>query len=296
MPDGIHDDVVIPDQGKLAKVAQLGLDAASGLVPFAGGALSAAASAWSGRGQDNVNNFFQHWIEMLRDEIVEKEQTILEIAQRLDLQDDKIANRLDSPEYQSLLKKAFRDWAAAESESKREYVRNILSNAAATEVVSDDVIKLFLDWLKAYSEFHFQVISAIYNDAGITRGGIWRKLGRQQVREDSADADLYKLLIRDLSMGGIIRQHVERDYHGNAIRKQTVRRPNGSGPKPPVSAFDDEEEYELTELGGQFVHYAMTDLPVRIEASTQPNSSAEDEVSNDYSAESDQPPSPVVSL
>ncbi|NLF16604.1 MAG: hypothetical protein GX595_05015 [Lentisphaerae bacterium] len=30
------------------------------------------------------------------------------------------------------------------------------------------------------------------------------------------------------------------------------------------SAFDDEEEYELTQLGEQFVHYAMTDLPPKI--------------------------------
>jgi len=266
MEDTIHDEVKPPEASKLAKAGQLGLDAASGLIPLASGMLSAAASAWSGHDQDRMNNFFTHWIQMLRDEILEKEQTIIEIAQRIDLQDQKIAARMDSAAYQSLLKKAFREWSAAESDNKREYVRNILSNAAATSLVSDDVIKMFLDWLKTYSEFHFQVISAVYDNAGITRGGIWRKLGRQSVREDSADADLYKLLIRDLSMGGIIRQHVERDYMGNPIRQATVRRPKGSGPKPPVSAFDESESYELTELGQQFVHYAMTDLPLRIEA------------------------------
>jgi hypothetical protein len=31
------------------------------------------------------------------------------------------------------------------------------------------------------------------------------------------------------------------------------------------SAFDREELYELTALGQSFVHYAMTDLPIRIE-------------------------------
>ena len=31
-----------------------------------------------------------------------------------------------------------------------------------------------------------------------------------------------------------------------------------------VSAFDDGEGYELTALGDQFVHYAMTDLPVKL--------------------------------
>lgn len=112
---------------------------------------------------------------------------------------------------------------------------------------------------------HFQVIGAIYNSNGITRGQIWRKIGKGKVREDSAEADLYKLLFRDLSTGGIIRQHREVDYYGNFIPKTPKRGPKGSGPKPPVSAFDEEEGYELTELGRQFVHYAMSDLPPRIE-------------------------------
>ena len=112
---------------------------------------------------------------------------------------------------------------------------------------------------------HFQVIGAIFNSDGITRGEIWRKIGKGPVREDSADADLYKLLIRDLSTGGIIRQHKERDYMGNVIPKATVKRNKGSGPKLPISAFDENEGYELTELGKQFIHYAMTDLPMRIE-------------------------------
>ena len=30
------------------------------------------------------------------------------------------------------------------------------------------------------------------------------------------------------------------------------------------SAFDDTESYELTQLGQQFVHYAMTDLPLKL--------------------------------
>jgi hypothetical protein len=99
------------------------------------------------------------------------------------------------------VKKAFREWAGTESEAKREFVRNILTNAAASRVSSDDVVRLYLDWLGNYSELHFQVIGAIYNSDGITRGEIWKKIGKGEVREDSAEADLYKLLFRDLSTG-----------------------------------------------------------------------------------------------
>jgi hypothetical protein len=71
-------------------------------------------------------------------------------------------------------------------------------------------------------------------------------------------------LIRDLSTGGVIRQHRETDYHGNFIKKYNPTR-KGSGSETMKSAFDNEEEYELTQLGQQFVHYAMTELPPKIE-------------------------------
>lgn len=260
-----NDKENLPESGKVAKYTRGALQAIGGAVPFAGGVFSAIAGAWSEGEQEKVNRFFEQWIHMLQDELREKEQTIIEIMARLDLQDESIAERVESKEYQSLIKKTFREWAGAESEDKRVYIRNILSNAAASNVSSDDVIRLYIDWINQYSELHFHVIGAIYNSDGITRGGIWRKIGKGPVREDSADADLYKLLFRDLSTGGIIRQHREVDAYGNFIPKPTQRRPKGSGPKPPVSAFDENEGYDLTDLGQQFVHYAMSELPPKIE-------------------------------
>ena len=259
------DDAGFPGSGKVAKISRGALQAIGGAIPFAGGVFSAIAGAWTEGEQDRVNRFFEHWVRMLKDELKEKEQTIIEIMARLNLQDEAIAARVESKEYQSLVKKTFREWSGAESEQKREYIRNILSNAAATQVSSDDVVRLYIDWINQYSEMHFQVIGAIYNSGGITRGAIWKKIGKGPVREDSADADLYKLLFRDLSTGGIIRQHRATDRFGNFIAKTPQRSPKGSGPKPLVSAFDNQEGYELTALGQQFVHYAMTDLPLRIE-------------------------------
>ena len=255
----------VPESSKVARISRAALQVASGAIPFAGGVLSALAGNWSEAEQERVNRFLEAWIRMLQDELKEKAQTILEIMARLDLQDDAIASRVESKEFQSLLNKTFRDWAGAESEQKRVYIRNILSNAAASTLTSDDVIRMFIDWVSQYSEMHFQVIGAVYNSDGITRGEVWRKIGRGAAREDSADADLYKLLFRDLSTGGIIRQHRDVDYHGNFIPKVSERRPKGSGPKPMASAFDDEDGYDLTELGRQFVHYAMTELPPKID-------------------------------
>ncbi|WP_338666814.1 hypothetical protein [Pseudodesulfovibrio methanolicus] len=254
-----------PKEGSISKISRTGLQVAGGAIPFAGGLLSAIAGQWGEREQTRWNDFFHQWVKMLEDELKEKEQTILEIVMRLNLQDEEINRRVSSDEYQSLLKKAFREWGGTESESKREYIRNILTNAAATRITSDDVVRLFIDWISKYSEMHFSVIAAIYNSGGISRGAIWEKIGKGPVREDSPDADLYKLLFLDLSTGHVIRQHRPVDAYGNFIKKNPKSRSKGQGSRTLKSAFDYDEGYELTALGNQFVHYAMTDLPLRID-------------------------------
>ncbi len=255
-------------------------------MPFVGGVFSAIAGAWSEKEQERVNEFFRHWFQMMKAEMEEKQQTIIEIAQRVDVHDEKISERVTSEEYQSLLRKAFRDWPGAESEEKRKYVRNILSNAASSSVNSDDVVRLFLQWIGTYSELHFSVIAAIYNDKGVTRARIWEKVGKDEVREDSAEADLFKLLIRDLSTGSIIRQHRDTDHHGNFLRQPATKtrstRPNSTAVE---SAFEDTKGYELTGLGQSFVHYAMTELPLRLSYQREPpQSDAETATSTDHSA------------
>ena len=140
-------DEPLKESRKGKKVARGAIQTIGGAIPFVGGLFSAVAGAWSESEQERVNRFFQDWIDMLKDELKEKEATIIEIMARLDLQDEKISKRVDSKEYQSLIKKTFRDWAGAESEKKREFIRNILSNAAATDISSDDVVRLFIDWI-----------------------------------------------------------------------------------------------------------------------------------------------------
>lgn len=264
MSDENISDPKLPKNSGFNAAARGALQVVGGSVPYVGGIISAVAGAWSEKEQDHFNKFFEYWIQMLKDEMKEKEATMIEIIARLDLQDEKIAKRIESKEYQSLIKKTFREWSGAENEEKRKYIRNILSNAAATDVSSDDVVRLFIDWINIYSELHFKVIGAIYNSNGISRGQIWKKIDKRPVREDSADADLYKLMIRDLSTGGIIRQHRETDYHGNFVARSAASKRVSSHDKTMKSAFDNEEMYVLTSLGQQFVHYAMNELAPRI--------------------------------
>ncbi len=65
-------------------------------------------------------------------------------------------------------------------------------------------------------------------------------------------------------MGGVVRQHRETDYDGNFIKKTTRPVAKGTGSRTMASAFDNSDGYELTDLGSQFVHYAMTEITARI--------------------------------
>lgn len=252
------------ERGAGPKIARFALACLSGAIPIAGGVLGAAGGAWSEAEQSQFNNIFAAWLKLQEDEIKEIGQTLFEVFARIDQTDEKVRDRLGSKEYLALLKKCFRDWSAAESEEKRKMIRNLLANAAGGETLcGDDILRLFVEWIDRYSEGHFLVVRAIYNNTGITRQEIWHQIHGKNVREDSPEADLFKLFMHDLSVGHVIRQHRETDYHGNFLR---APRTKSTGPKNPYvkSAFDDDKQYELTGLGRWFVHYTMNELVPRI--------------------------------
>jgi hypothetical protein len=255
-------------RGAGPKVARFALACLSGAIPIAGGVIGAAGGAWSEAEQDQFNKICAAWLRLQEDEIKEIGQTLFEVFARIDQADEKVRARLKSKEYLALLKKCFRDWSAAESEEKRKMIRNLLANAAGAEkLCSDDVLRLFVEWIDRYTEGHFRVVRAIYNNSGITRQEIWYQIHGGTVREDSAEADLFKLFMHDLSVGHVIRQHREKDYHGNFLK---AKRTKSTGPSNPYvkSAFDDDKQYELTELGQWFVHYTMNELVPRLTNAT----------------------------
>jgi hypothetical protein len=250
--------------GNGSKAARFALACLSG-IPGVGGAIAGVATTWSEQEQAEYNRIFSAWLRLQEDEIREIGITIFEVIARVDQTDETIRRRIESPEYLALVKKCFRDWSAAESEEKRRLIRNLLCNAAGTRICSDDVVKMFINWIDVYSEAHFAVIREVYKHPdGVTRREIWTSIYGQTAREDSADADLFKLIIHDLSTGHVMRQHRHVDYYGNFIKDQPKKRQPGVASRIMASAFDDDKDYELTELGKQFVRYTMNELVPRL--------------------------------
>lgn len=235
-------------------------------IPAVGGAIGGIGGAWSEAEQENLNNIFGTWLKLQEDEMREIGLTILEVMARLDQTDERIRERIQSPEYLKIVKKCFRDWSAAESEEKRKLIRNLLTNSASSKICSDDVVRMFVSWIDIYSEAHFSVIREVFKNPGSTRQEIWDNIHGEEVREDSAEADLFKLFIHDLSTGHVIRQHKERSFDGRVVIPKAKKSQNRGGTKYGTSAFDDDKEYELTELGKQFVHYTMNEIVTKIEA------------------------------
>lgn len=251
--------------GRRARIIEKFILAALGGIPWVGGFLSAAAALRGEEAAAKTNSIQTKWLEEHAAKIRSLYATLNEVIARFDSLGEQINDRVESEEYLNLVRKSFRTWDRADTDEKRAAVRNLISNAAGTRVCSDDVVRLFIDWLGMYHEAHLAVVRHIYTSPGATRYDVWESVYGAVPREDSAEADLYRLLIRDLSTGGVIRQARDTDAEGRFFKRPKAR---SRGPASPTmeSAFEDTKQYVLTELGSQFVHYAMTETTRRIAA------------------------------
>lgn len=237
--------------------------AALGSIPWVGGFISAAVSLKTEEGGIKADNLQTKWLEEHEHKMNNLGSTMNEIGARFEALGEEVDERIQSDEYLDVVRKAFRAWDNADTDEKRGYVANLIANSAGTRLCSDDVVRLFIDWLASYHEAHFAVIREIYKNPGVTRFDIWVELYGETPAENSAEADLYKLLIRDLNLGGVIRQDRDTNYSGQFMKRKPQKSKSSSGTME--SAFEGTKPYVLTELGKQFVHYTMSDVVQRIE-------------------------------
>lgn len=237
--------------------------AALGSIPWVGGFISAAASLKTEENTLKTDSLQTKWLEEHEVKMQKLGHTLNEIGEVFESLGEAINERIQTEEYLDLVRKSFRTWDAADTDEKRKYVAKLVCNASGTQLCSDDVVRLFIDWLGLYHESHFAVIRQIYQKPGITRYEIWFEINEIFPREDSAEADLYRLLIRDLSTGGVIRQARDTTEDGQFLRRPAG--PKRPGSKTTESAFEQCKPYVLTALGKQFVHYTMNDVVTRIE-------------------------------
>lgn len=226
--------------------ARVGMAALSA-VDWVGSLIGVATTLSADADQSKTTKLMYLWVKEHELKLSALSETINQIFARFDSFGARIKDRIDSEDYLSLVRKTFQVWDHAETAEKREMLRRLITNAGGITINQDDWVRMYIDWIDKYHEFHFHVIREINNNPNISRRQIWLNLRGTLPDEGSAEADLFKLLIRDLSTGSVIRQG---------------RKSSGSD----ISAFDSSAGYILTELGKQFVHYVMTEVSPQIEA------------------------------
>lgn len=234
--------------------------AALGSIPWVGGVIAATASLSAERDQEKISDLQRLWLEEHKEKVRELGATLNDIFERLDSMGSEIQDRIDSPEYLTLVRKNFRSWDEADTQDKKQMLKKLIANAGAKNLCPDDLIRLFINWIDLYHEAHFLVIKQIYKRPGITRAEIWDSINPLRPRDDSSEADLFRYLIRDLSTGGVIRQERETDIDGRFLRRETRSHLHAAASRTMESAFESTKPYVLTELGKQFVHYVMEDV------------------------------------
>ncbi|MCK5412751.1 MAG: hypothetical protein KAI57_00035 [Candidatus Pacebacteria bacterium] len=182
-----------------------------------------------------------------------------------------ILKRIKSNEYLNLVRETFKSWDEVSTVEKREMFKKLIINAAAIELCTDDMVRIFIKWIAQYHEYHILIMTEIYKNPGITLGTIWDNVfaqdDQQRPRENSAKADLYRSFIHDLQLGGVIRQQRSVNDRGEFLKKPKRTRIKSEVMK---SSFDDEDKQELSELGSQFIHYVLEDVVMQI-ASAEEN-------------------------
>ena len=273
VPEATADDQIAEIRGELEKLnpdlKKRALEkfalAALGSIPWVGGFISAAVNLKTEEGSLKLDSLQTKWLEEHEIKMRRLNGTLTEIGRRFDAIGPAIEGRIKSEEYLDVVRKAFRAWDDSDTDEKRKLVANLVSNSAGTKLCSDDVVRQFIDWLELYHESHFAVIRVIFQNPGATRYDIWSEIHGDLPREDSAEADLYRLLIRDLSTGGVIRQDRETTYDGKFLKRRPATRRSSTSPSTMESAFEDSKPYVLTELGKQFVHYTMNEVVSRLD-------------------------------
>ena len=214
-------------------------------------------------GQERVNRLQRAWLETHGERLRDVADAIDDVTTRLNQFGEEVQQRIESEEYLSLVRKAFRVWDEADTKEKRRLIQKLLAHAGSSRSPPTTWCDSSWNGLSGTMRLISRSSARCSGTPGQRAPTFGKLIHGDQPREDSAEANLFKLLIHDLTTGRVIRQHRPTNYHGQFLRKARTG-PRTPAPSVMKSAFNGTDPYELTELGKQFVHYTMNEIVPRM--------------------------------
>lgn len=236
-----------------------------GVVPWVGAYLSVGASLAAEREQSAMNQALLRWLDVHEARFDALQASLTRVVREVEAAGEHARERLSDEAFLPLVRRAYQGWDRAQTDAKRARFERLLVNAAArrSEGWSEpDRLRLFVEWIERYDDAHIAIVAAVHAHPGLTRLGIWRAVGPRGPlpREDSSDADLFRMLVHDLSLGRVMRQRRAVTSAGQFQRKGRTRGTGGVL----ESSFDDRDPYELSALGRDFVGFVLESPTARI--------------------------------
>lgn len=212
-------DLAFLRQTKFSRLGEKIAIAALGAIPWVGGVAAALATLKTEEGQLQTNELLHGWLSAHEQRMAVLERDVRWLVNRIEMLGEEAMERAESDEFLALVHQAFQGWDRAGTEEKRRYFAALLANAAGTRMCSDDLVRLFIEWIDRYHESHFSIIRFVYQNPGATKYEIGVDLlGEDLPADNSAEADLFRELFRELNLGGIVRQARETDEDGRFLR------------------------------------------------------------------------------
>src|SRR5262245_16598538 len=112
------------------RLAEKFILAALGSIPWVGGFMSAAADYKFDGPDRRADDRRTQWLEQHAKKIDQLRQAIDDILKRFEAIGPQVDERIQTDEYLALVRRAFRAWDKADTEQKRQYVGNVVANAA----------------------------------------------------------------------------------------------------------------------------------------------------------------------
>ena len=143
----IRDDLAKSvDPGKRRRFKKL-FTAALGGIPWVGGLVSGIASLKDVERQAEITEIQRQWLETYASKLLDLGQMLADITTRLDHFGDEVQERIESEEYLGIVQSGFRAWDRAETQEKKDLLSKLLSNAGATNIAPDDLVRIFIEWI-----------------------------------------------------------------------------------------------------------------------------------------------------